>query len=114
MRFTKQDIVTLLEKYGRAYYNKSLSGKSKQNFLKMIQAESFQKASIEELSVKFEFLQNKYNFCTKTGDKTWEFFEMTHKVIQFATNDYLPKYSPKVVLSPIIKAKKRPNEAVIE
>lgn len=91
MHFTKKDLIKLLDNYGRAFYNPSLSGKSKQNFLKIIKAESFPLATVEELAEKFDFLYNKYNFSKSGSEKDFEYFSYVDKAVKLANQDYLPK-----------------------
>lgn len=90
MRFTKKDIIKLLENYGRAFYNPVMSSKSKLNFLKIIKAESFPLATIDELGEKFDFLYKKYQSFKAGTDKKFEYFQIVDKAVKLALLDYMP------------------------
>jgi len=99
MRFTKKDIIKLLDNYGRAFYNPGINGKSRQNFLKIIKAESFPLASIDELSEKFDFLYKKYQSFKAGTEKKFEFFPNVDKAVKLAHLDYMPKEDDIQVLT---------------
>ena len=93
MRFTRKDIVKLVDIYGRAFYNPSLTGKSRLNFLKIIKSETFPNATIEELNEKFDFLYKKYQAFKNGAEKKFEYFTNVdkavnaHKLVKLAHKD---------------------------
>ncbi|XP_070491341.1 interaptin-like [Chironomus tepperi] len=99
MRFTKKDIIKLLDNYGRAYFNPSLNGKSKQNFLKIIKSESFPLATVDELREKFDFLYKKYKSFKSGSETKFEYFVNVDKAVKFAHQDYMPQESSIDILS---------------
>ncbi|CAG9803215.1 unnamed protein product [Chironomus riparius] len=98
MRFTKKDIVKLLE-YGRAFYNPSLTAKSRLNFVKIIKTEAFPNATIEELIEKFDFLYKKYQAFKSGSEKKFEYYAMVDMAVNLANKNHIPKAADIEILS---------------
>lgn len=90
MPLTAKEVILLLDNYGRAYFNPSLSQNNRLSFLKVIK-KNFPKASVQELSEKLQTLYNQFQQCKKDGNTSWDYYGLVEKVVDLAKSDYESK-----------------------
>lgn len=77
--FNKQDTLSLIQSYGKAYFNPTVHEETKNNIISTIHQKAYPNYTTDQIKNRLLFLQKKYNSTKKSG-KTWEYYDLMDNI----------------------------------